>query len=43
MQLLVFQLAIGVALSWLWRQSGNLALPGGAHAILDGVRNALLA
>lgn len=42
-QVLVFQLAIGVALSWLWRQSGNLALPGGAHAILDGVRNALLA
>ena len=42
-QLLVFQLAVGVALSWLWRQSGNLALPGGTHAILDGVRNALLA
>lgn len=34
--------AVGVPLSLYWRQSGNLAVPGVAHAAIDAVRNALL-
>lgn len=34
--------AIGVPLSFFWRRSGNLAVPAFSHALIDGVRNALL-
>jgi membrane protease YdiL (CAAX protease family) len=34
--------AIGVPLSIYWRRSGNLIVPGSAHALIDAVRNALL-
>ncbi len=40
-ELVLFQLALGLILSWLWRQTGNLAMPGTVHAIVDGVRNAI--
>jgi membrane protease YdiL (CAAX protease family) len=33
---------IGVPLAIYWRRSGNLAIPAFAHALIDGVRNALL-
>ena len=36
------QLVMGLILSWLWRQTGNLSMPGTVHAIIDAVRNALL-
>jgi membrane protease YdiL (CAAX protease family) len=36
------QLVMGLILSWLWRQTGNLAMPGTVHAIIDAMRNALL-
>jgi membrane protease YdiL (CAAX protease family) len=41
--LLVFHIATGVPLTIGWRRSGNLAVPGIAHTLIDGVRNALLA
>lgn len=41
--LLAVHCAIGVALSFAWRRSGNLALPAAAHALIDGVRNGLQA
>jgi membrane protease YdiL (CAAX protease family) len=41
--LVVFHVATGVPLTIGWRRSGNLAVPGIAHALIDGVRNALLA
>ena len=34
---------VGVPLSLYWRRSGNLAVPGFTHAIIDAVRNALQA
>jgi membrane protease YdiL (CAAX protease family) len=40
--LLVIHLVIGLPLSVYWRRSGNLAVPGTAHALIDGVRNTLL-
>ncbi len=39
--LVVAQLVIGLILSWLWRRSGNMAMPATVHAVLDAVRNAL--
>jgi membrane protease YdiL (CAAX protease family) len=33
---------IGVPLSFFWRKSGNLAVTAFSHALIDGVRNALL-
>jgi len=33
---------MGVALSIYWRKSGNLGVPGTAHALADSVRNAIL-
>ena len=42
LQLVGAQLVIGLVLSWIWRQTGNLAMPGAMHAMLDAVRNALL-
>jgi membrane protease YdiL (CAAX protease family) len=32
-----------VLLSYAWRRTGSLAAPGLAHALIDGVRNGLLA
>ena len=40
-QLLVVQVATGPFLSLFWRRSGNLMVPGCAHALNDSVRNAL--
>jgi membrane protease YdiL (CAAX protease family) len=40
--LLALHLAVGVPLSIWWRRSGNLAVPGLVHALLDAVRNALM-
>jgi membrane protease YdiL (CAAX protease family) len=41
LQLLVVQVAVGPFLSLFWRRSGNLMVPGFAHALSDAVRNAL--
>lgn len=41
LQLLVMQVAMGPFLSLFWRKSGNLMVPGFAHALNDSVRNAL--
>jgi membrane protease YdiL (CAAX protease family) len=40
--LLIPHIAIGVPLSFAWRRSGNLALPGAAHALTDAVRDGLM-
>ncbi len=42
-QLLLLHCLVGVPLSFAWRRTGNLTAPGLAHAIIDGVRNGLLA
>ena len=39
--LLVVDISIGVLLSWAWRRSGNLLVPGSVHALIDAVRNAM--
>jgi hypothetical protein len=31
----------GIPLSFAWRRGGNLALPVGAHAVVDAVRDGL--
>jgi membrane protease YdiL (CAAX protease family) len=41
--LVVFHVATGVPLTIGWRRSGNLAVPGIAHTLIDAVRNAILA
>jgi membrane protease YdiL (CAAX protease family) len=41
--LMVFHTIVGVPLSLYWRKSGNLAVPGFGHALIDAVRNALQA
>jgi hypothetical protein len=41
--LVIYHTALGVPLSFGWRRSGNLAVPGITHAIADAVRNALAA
>jgi membrane protease YdiL (CAAX protease family) len=41
LQLLIVQVAVGPFLSLFWRKSGNLMVPGFAHALNDSVRNAL--
>jgi membrane protease YdiL (CAAX protease family) len=38
-QLLVVQGLVGPFLSLFWRRSGNLMVPGFAHAVSDSVRN----
>lgn len=38
---LAFQIPVGMFLSLWWRRSGNLAVPGITHAVIDSVRNAL--
>ena len=42
-QLLVLHGVVGVLLSYAWRCTGTLAAPGLAHALIDAVRNGLLA
>lgn len=42
-QLLIYHCAIGVPLSFARRRSGNLALPAGAHALMDALRDGLAA
>jgi membrane protease YdiL (CAAX protease family) len=39
--LLALQVPVGVFLSIFWRRSGNLAVPGTTHALIDSWRNAL--
>jgi membrane protease YdiL (CAAX protease family) len=34
--------ALGVPLSFCWRKSGTLLLPGAAHALIDAVRDTIL-
>jgi membrane protease YdiL (CAAX protease family) len=41
--LIGFHTLVGVPLALFWRKSGNLAVPGFAHALIDAVRNALQA
>lgn len=41
LELVVAQLIVGMILSTLWRRTGNLAVPGTTHAVLDALRNAL--
>lgn len=36
------QLFVGLLLSWAWRRTGNMVVPGTMHAVLDAIRNALL-
>lgn len=40
--LLVAQIALGIPLSIGWRRSGNLVVPGAAHALNDTIRNVLI-
>ncbi len=42
-ELLVFHCLVGVPLSLYWRRSGNLLVTVFPHALIDAVRNALLA
>jgi membrane protease YdiL (CAAX protease family) len=42
LQLVGAQLIVGLVLSWAWRTTGNLAMPGTIHAIIDAMRNAVL-
>jgi membrane protease YdiL (CAAX protease family) len=41
LSLIVVQLVLGLVLSWYWRQTGNMAVPGTMHALLDALRNAV--
>lgn len=41
LSLLVAQIILGVPLSFLWRKSGNLAVPDTTHAVLEAVRSIL--
>jgi membrane protease YdiL (CAAX protease family) len=41
--LLVVHILIGVPFSWSWRRSGNLFVPGSVHALIDAVRDAMIA
>jgi membrane protease YdiL (CAAX protease family) len=40
---LISHCAVGIPLSFAWRRSGTLAVPAAAHAIIDSVRDGLLA
>jgi membrane protease YdiL (CAAX protease family) len=42
-QLLLVHLAVGVPLTYAWRRTGNLAYPAAGHALIDAVRNGLMA
>jgi membrane protease YdiL (CAAX protease family) len=39
LSVLLVHCSIGVALSFAWRRTGNLLVPGAAHAIIDAVRD----
>jgi membrane protease YdiL (CAAX protease family) len=41
--LLLVHISIGALLSWSWRRSGNLFVPGSVHALIDSFRNATIA
>ena len=41
--LVIAQIAVGVPLSFWWRQSGNLTVNNTTHAFLDAVRDILAA
>ena len=41
--LAIAHMITGIPLSIYWRRSGNLLVPGVAHAFIDAVRNALVA
>jgi membrane protease YdiL (CAAX protease family) len=38
--LLAVHTLVGVPLSFYWRRSGNLLVPGVSHAMLDAIRDA---
>jgi membrane protease YdiL (CAAX protease family) len=38
--LLAAHVPFGMVLSWYWRRTGNLLVPGAAHSLLDAVRDA---
>lgn len=38
----VLTLALGIPLSFCWRRSGTLLLPGAAHALIDAFRDTIL-
>lgn len=40
-EIVAAQLVTGLILSWIWRRTGNLAMNGTFHAVLDAIRNAL--
>jgi hypothetical protein len=40
--LLIYQIALGVPLSFWWRRSGNLTIPSTTHALVDTIRNLLI-
>lgn len=40
--LLIVMVPMGVTLSIFWRKSGNLLVPGAAHAVNDAIRNVLV-
>jgi hypothetical protein len=40
--LLVVRISIGALLSWSWRRSGNLFVPGSIHAVIESVHNAMI-
>lgn len=42
-RLLLLHVPVGIVLSLYWRRSGNLAVPGVTHALMDAVRSATLA
>ena len=38
-----FHLILGLLLTFPWRRSGNLAVPGITHALIDAIRDGLAA
>jgi membrane protease YdiL (CAAX protease family) len=38
----IWHMVVGVPLAYSWRIGGSLLVPAAAHALLDGVRNAML-
>jgi membrane protease YdiL (CAAX protease family) len=41
-KLMISMVPMGIALSIFWRRSGNLGVPGTAHALADSFRNAIV-
>lgn len=42
-QVLIVHCAVGVPLTYAWRRTGNLTYPAAGHALIDAIRNGLLA